>query len=498
MRDEHGQALIVVALAIVVLLGAISFALDWGYALTQRRVTQNEADAAALAVGKQLAMSVLVVNGTPAFGLHQEDAWCTAGTYIDANRSFRPSDGSSSFLLQFGDASSPTVWTTGAVAASCPPSGTLTAVPASTRYVRVTASQSYPTLLGAIVGQPTLDTQASARARLSGSPVPLSGPTWPMVRHYDPSDFDQSAACPPSSCDPTTIAPDTFWSPSATDVVYGNFKGLVDLSRYSTRFSSPTVPQLESDWDHSGSVAAGTPLLADKSGNCSAGWDTAGDEAPSQQDKQCSVPNWFYYAFGGTLSLSSAWSSSLPSGQEVPSNIGTRAAICAAPPPGEPTPSCTSPTVGDWVETAYGNVGQNESDNMRARIAQYGTWINAFSSKTVASGPNKGNLYGKALTILVYLWDCAESFSGSAPAGSQWTLITSRGQPDCSQLQASGNSPTPDRVHLFTVAPFTFYQGLVTTQAIQGYWGGTFGDPRLCQDCTLNALSNTAFLVPDD
>jgi len=46
-RDEHGQAIIVVALAVTVLLGAIALGVDWGYGLTQRRLTQNAADAAA-------------------------------------------------------------------------------------------------------------------------------------------------------------------------------------------------------------------------------------------------------------------------------------------------------------------------------------------------------------------------------------------------------------------------------------------------------------------
>jgi hypothetical protein len=53
-------------------------------------------------------------------------------------------------------------------------------------------------------------------------------------------------------------------------------------------------------------------------------------------------------------------------------------------------------------------------------------------------------------------------------------------------------------VHLFTAAPFTFYEGLVTSQAIQGYWGGAFGDARVCPGCPLNPLANTAYLVADD
>ena len=44
-KDQSGQALIVVGLAMVVLLCGLALGLDWGYGLTQRRVAQNAADA---------------------------------------------------------------------------------------------------------------------------------------------------------------------------------------------------------------------------------------------------------------------------------------------------------------------------------------------------------------------------------------------------------------------------------------------------------------------
>ena len=53
------------------------------------------------------------------------------------------------------------------------------------------------------------------------------------------------------------------------------------------------------------------------------------------------------------------------------------------------------------------------------------------------------------------------------------------------------------------MAPFTFYENLISSSSssssstIDGYWGGAFGDPRDCQDCALNPLANTAFLVTD-
>jgi hypothetical protein len=499
--DERGQALVVVALAVTVLLGAVALGVDWGYGLTQRRLTQNAADSATAAVGKYLATSVVLINGSPGFGVSQQNAWCVAHTYVGRNPS---TSGPADFTLQFGSSGPTTVWTTAAApdGDTCPAAGTSTQIPSDTIYLRVETSVAYRPLLAGVIGRSQITTQASARARLSGTGVPLSGPVWPMVRHYDPAEYDTRMSCPGGNCDFTQVAPITFWSPNASNVVYGNFKGLVDSSRYSSRYWPTAAQQLVTKWDQSGSAQTPppdgpTPLLADHSGNCGGTWDTAGGEDPQNQNKQCSIPNWFYYAFRGVLSLSSTWTA-LPANQEAPSALGARS-VCGTPP--DPAPSCPpgSSAQGDWIETAGGNVGQNMSDNMKLRIAQDGTWFEGRSNQVVQSGPNSGNLYGKAMTILVYLWDCAESFNSSAPAGSQWSLILpSHGGTDCSQLTASGNSPTPDRVHLFTVASFTFYEGLVSTQAIQGFWGGAFGDPASCQTCALNPLANTAYLVPDD
>jgi len=54
-----------------------------------------------------------------------------------------------------------------------------------------------------------------------------------------------------------------------------------------------------------------------------------------------------------------------------------------------------------------------------------------------------------------------------------------------------------NRVHLFAVAPSTFYKTLVNNASIQGFWGGAFGDASSCPSCTLNPLSNSAYLVGD-
>jgi len=502
VNGDGGQAIIVVAICMAVLVAALAFAIDWGYALAQRRVMQNISDAAVLGAGKYLATGVIMVNGAPAFAVTQEETWCAAKAYDVPNRSF--ATGAPMVLdIFYGDSASPTNWSAGAKPAGevCPTGGAGAIVPASTIYVRVTASTTFRSLASSVVGHTASTAAASARVRLSGTGVPLSGPTWAMVRHYDPDDYQIS--CPPAACDPTTVEPVMFWSPSpgqVDNVVYGSFKALADYSRYSTRIAGQ-VPQLITSWDQSSH--APNPLQLDQSGNCRTwGQDVNGNwlwdseaEANENQDKQCSLPNWFYYSFRGELALDSDWSAALPSGQELPSTLTARS-VCASPP--DPSPSCTTAALGDWVETVGGDMGTNISDAMKRAIRDRGRWM-PFSDSVIPSGPNQGELYGNGLVVLIFLWDCAEEYTASSPTGSQWSLIVPTTGPesgDCSQLDQ--NTGSPDRVHLFTAAPFTFYEGLVSSQAIQGYWGGAFGTPDGCQNCALNALANTAVLIPDE
>lgn len=506
LRRENGQALIVVALAIVAVLGALALALDWGYGLTQRRVSQNAADAAAIAAARTLATNTALVNGTIAFRVSEEYLFCVATQYATANRAtFLPTGATSYMALELGvladpnDRASAVSWAPVAPAA-CPAAAVGTDVPTATRFVRAISSTSYRSLIAAVVGQPTVQAQASARAEIAGGAMG-DGPVWPLVRHYNPAAFDAALQCGKPPCDPQTTRPFTFWvgQGSLEDMVYENFKGLVDFSRYSDRAPAASkVGQLITSWDQTGSPAAlpapGTPRKPDQSGNCGGPWDTQGNEDPQQYDKSCSIPNWAYYTFGGKLSLTSDWWTDATGAQEKPGAIGTRDAIC--PPAksrgGLPAPSCDEPRQGDWVETALtGDLGNNVSEQLLA-------YINAHPT----TGPLSAT-YGPAVVIYVYLWDCAETFDKSRPAGDQWSVVTPKKSSDCSQLKDGSGVPSIDRVHLFTAAPFTFYRDLVSKNSIRGFWGGGFGDPAACEadraSCPrLNPFINTAFLVPDD
>ncbi len=515
--------MIVVGLAMVVLLGALALGLDWGYGLTQRRVMQNAADGASLAAGKQLAVSVIAIPGAGnstnyVFSTTQESVYCKAKSIADANLSFGAA--AITLGLEFGTVSNPgnpatwdpPTWRTFAGSTSCPASTTVTTqVDPSTRFVRVTSAESYASIYGSVAGSATLTAAASARTRLTGTPIPTqAGPTWPMVRHYDPTDFANDCTQGSTCSDPTRAAPKTFWSASDNWTVYGNFKGATDLSKYSTYYpyapgSGTNIQQLLANPD------TGTKL--DKAGgSCAPTWNATGNATPSNHDNTCDIPNWFYYPFGGTLGLDTPWGTAgkpLPLGQSATVALGNRPSICPVP-SFITAPSCGTgkDKLGDWVEVAGGDIGSNFGALMRQRIDDFGT-INDYSGlpypnrnqNCVDPGlPTESNCYGKALTVEVYLWDCAEDFNGGT-----WALIgRTRNASDCADLGNTGNkilgtNNTGDvgRVHLFAIAPFTFYRSLVNNSSIQGFWGGTFGNASSCPSCTLNPFANSAFLVGD-
>lgn len=518
--EQQGQTLVVIALAVTVLLGAVALGIDAGYGVTQRRVMQNAADGGTLAAAKLLATTVLAVPGPGnttnyLFGASQQLVYCRARGTALANQSF----GSSplTITIEYGVVANPgspatwdpPTWQAGASSACPAPASPSTAVDANTRFVRVRVSTTYRSLFASVVGQPSVVAAGQARAHLTGTPVPVGGPTWPMLRHYNPADFVNSCGNP---CDPTSVAPVRFWSSQggSNPAVYGNFKAAIDLSRYSTYYpftegGGSNVAQLIAAPDPSGS----RPDHSANGNNCSGTWDARGDHDPSQHDTTCDVPNWFWYPFAGTLGLDTPWgtaSKPLPAGQSALVALGARS-VCTGLPAYVSAPSCGAGNdkLGDWVEAANGNLGSNFSNVLKDRIQASGV-LTEFSSRPYPNqnqpcvdpgGPSESNCYGKALTMLIFLWDCAEDYNGG-----NWALVArNRTSTDCSDLDHTGNkimgtntNADVNRVHLFTAAPFTFYKALVDTSNIDGFWGGAWGSASSCPSCTLNPLSNAAYL----
>jgi len=317
--------MIIVGLAIVVLLAGLALGVEWGYGVTQRRIMQNAADAGALAGAKLLAASVTATTGGSEFRVHQEDVYCAALDVADSNNSFRPtSDQETITVWGSPDKSN---WTQFAKpTGSCPAPGTLVGasrVDPTTKFVRVRSDLQYRGLFGAATGQTSLTAGATAIARITGAAIPAGGYTWPTMRHFNPSDFAEQCLPPPIGCDPTQLPPVTFWSSTGSqqDIVFGNFKALVDFSRYSpnvNRNAAPAdkdhctnvpdagcVPQLMKDWDHSSSVAPFKANLAGGRNACTppapgGKWFSGGNELDQQYEKDCSIPNWAAYAFSGS------------------------------------------------------------------------------------------------------------------------------------------------------------------------------------------------------
>ncbi|NOZ27464.1 MAG: hypothetical protein GXP39_05345 [Chloroflexi bacterium] len=133
MRGEEGQSLVVIALAMVALLGMASLAIDGGYAYAQHRRMQNAADLAALAGARALGM------GRTASEIDQEINY-----YAQAN-------GASSVSYYFIDAN-----------------GQPVATPDQARGVHVNTQTTFNTFLAAVVGINQLSASAESEAELYG------------------------------------------------------------------------------------------------------------------------------------------------------------------------------------------------------------------------------------------------------------------------------------------------------------------------------------------
>jgi Flp pilus assembly protein TadG len=547
-RGEEGQTLVVIALVVTVLLGAVALGVDAGYGLTQRRVMQNAADASALAAAKLLATNVLSTNGGLVFAAYERQAYCAAWNIANANRAFRPDSANEQLIVSwsatgaagtFTDFSKPTP--------DCFASASVASGPfvnPSARFILTRASVDYRSVVASVVGQPAIAAAATAMARISGAPLPVTGPSWPMVRHFNAADFQSTCGTP---CNPLTASPVVFWDSNDPNIVYNSFMGLTDLSRYSPNAhrnagqpscvgapapggANGCTPQLLTAWDQSGRAPVGKPAQFGGSacnqvnGNAiqppapNGTWYSDGNENSQNFEKDCSILNWFAYLFQGTLKLDSDWSGVTWNGttewRERPSALTTTRATCTqVATVGLPAPSCAAGNsrLGDWVEAAQtGNVGSNIATPLQWFIDTYGTVDPLYSDLPVSNG-NGAPKFGKYVVVLVYLWDCAETYRGGDPGGAQWSLTRQSNQSinrngvDCSALE-DGNDldshDSVDRVHLFSLAPFTFYRGLVDQNNIKGFWGGLVADASVCAanpnapGCGVNEFSDGVFLVP--
>ena len=142
-RDkERGQTLIIVALAMVVLVGSLALAIDGGNAYAQRRRMQNAADAAALAGAKALALGE------------------------------NPEPVAAEYAVNRNGADSVEVTVDG-------------------QAVTVVARKSFPSFFASVVGWPTLE--AAAYATASYAPVgAMTGGVFPIAAYLEDFEYGES------------------------------------------------------------------------------------------------------------------------------------------------------------------------------------------------------------------------------------------------------------------------------------------------------------------
>jgi hypothetical protein len=151
-RSESGQVLVIVALALVVLLGASAFAIDLGRRAAQERYIQNAADAGALA-----ACNALVDGATDSAALQQARAVAGANLTSSPAGSTASIAAAGSEVFVTGYAGNPYQMTNGAML--------------SDQSVFVAIHSDVQTTIGQILGRQSLPALGRARCTLEAEPL---------------------------------------------------------------------------------------------------------------------------------------------------------------------------------------------------------------------------------------------------------------------------------------------------------------------------------------
>lgn len=148
-KSERGQALVLIVLGIVAMIGLTGFAIDGGNAYSDRRNAQNAADTAALAA------ALSKVQGTSEYGTTGTNGWASVGAQRAASNGYDPNTNSGvTFTIYQCDESGK-------------PSCNLPVTEDATRYVGVVITSSIRTYFAPVLGirQMTNTVQAVAKAQ---------------------------------------------------------------------------------------------------------------------------------------------------------------------------------------------------------------------------------------------------------------------------------------------------------------------------------------------
>lgn len=105
-------------------------------------------------------------------------------------------------------------------------------------------------------------------------------------------------------------------------------------------------------------------------------------------------------------------------------------------------------SIGDRVELFGGDMGNNNADAMRAFIVDHSEGVNP-------SHPERGRF----TSMVVFFWDTAENWHSQSNSWQPWN---------------SSNGNSPDRATLSTTRCFRFYENLVNSSSISGFYVSCF------------------------
>jgi hypothetical protein len=177
-KKENGQAIVILAVAIVVLLAFVALAIDAGNGYTAKRQAQNAVDAAALAGARQIVLECAKQGQNP--GPNEAEIRDRVNQMVEAN-----SSGATFHAYYVGTdgarLSDNEIGTLGAVPCNCPSRG---------QGVEVIANNSTTSFFAGLIGKPTLDVQATAKARY-GAVSQVSSGLYPFTRRNIPIEPNQ-------------------------------------------------------------------------------------------------------------------------------------------------------------------------------------------------------------------------------------------------------------------------------------------------------------------
>jgi hypothetical protein len=185
-KRENGQAIVILAVALVVLLAFVALAIDAGNGYTATRQAQNAADAAALAGARQIVLECAKQGLNP--GPNEAEVRSRIDQMVNANTPGAASEASSVGLQAYyvdvngARLSQNEIGTLGALPCNCPSRG---------QGVEVIVHNTVPSFFAGLIGRPNLDVQATSKARYGAVNVVTSG-LYPFTRRNTPLAFNQT------------------------------------------------------------------------------------------------------------------------------------------------------------------------------------------------------------------------------------------------------------------------------------------------------------------